>query len=388
MASITKSIHLSSSPNRIQGRLLVVASVFLGFYALGLTLAPAARARSWEVDYRWNHWLGYLTWLILIILVDRLIKRNLPNRDPYLLPVAALLSGWGLMTIWRLYPDFGLRQTMWFAIAMVLFAAALRLPENLEFLRRYKYVFLTGGLLLTGLTLLFGTNPASNVGPNLWLGCCGVYFQPSEPLKLLLIIYLSAYLADKQPWTWISSSGSRKNDAGSKGIHRDQPRSLSNALPLLVPILIMTGLTLLLLLVQRDLGTATIFVFLFTVIVYLATGRKLILFMSAALLFLAGISSYFLFDVVQLRIDAWFNPWLDPSGRSYQIVQSLLAIAHGGIGGRGPGMGSPTLVPISHSDFIFSAIVEESGLGGRPCLDWFADADHCQRIKNRSARPR
>jgi len=126
----------------------------------------------------------------------------------------------------------------------------------------------------------------------------------------------------------------------------------------------MTGLTLLLLLVQRDLGTATIFVFLFAVITYLATERKIILIMSGFLLALAGLSSYFLFDVVRLRIDAWFNPWLDPSNRSYQIVQSLIAMANGGVGGRGPGMGSPTLVPISHSDFIFSAIVEESGLLG------------------------
>lgn len=341
-----------------------MAGVFLGLYALALTVAPAARIRSWEADYRWNHWLGYLAWLILIFLVDRQIKRNLPNRDPFLLPVAALLSGWGLMTIWRLYPDFGLRQTMWFAIAMVLFAAALRLPENLEFLRKYKYVLLTGGLLLTALTLLFGTNPASEVGPNLWLGCCGVYFQPSEPLKLLLIIYLSAYLADKQPWTWISSSRFGDKEGGSEDIDRGQTGSLSTTLPLLVPILIMTGLILLLLLVQRDLGTATIFMFLFAVIVYLATGRRLILILSAALLLLAGISGYFLFDVVQLRIDAWLNPWLDPSDRSYQIVQSLLAIAHGGVGGRGPGMGSPTLVPISHSDFIFTAIIEESGLVG------------------------
>jgi hypothetical protein len=86
--------------------------------------------------------------------------------------------------------------------------------------------------------------------------------------------------------------------------------------------------------------------------------------MSAFLLALAGLSSYFLFDVVRLRIDAWFNPWIDPSNRSYQIVQSLIAMANGGVGGRGPGMGSPTLVPISHSDFIFSAIIEESGLLG------------------------
>ena len=341
---------------------MILAGVFLGFYALALTLAPAARARSWEVEYRWNHWIGYLVWVILIIIIDRQTRRYLPDRDPYLLPIAALLSGWGLMTIWRLYPDFGLRQTMWFAIAMIVFGLGLRLPTQLEFLRRYKFVLLTGGLILTALTLLFGTNPGSAGGPHLWLGCCGFYFQPSEPLKLLLIIFLSAYLADKKPWLVLSSY----RTLGAKvSLGEDESKQgSSSSLSLLAPILFMSGLTLLLLLVQRDLGTATIFVFLFAVITYLATERKIILIMSTFLLMIAGLSSYFLFDVVRLRIDAWINPWLDPSNRSYQIVQSLLAMANGGIGGRGPGMGSPTLVPISHSDFIFSAIVEESGLVG------------------------
>jgi len=68
--------------------------------------------------------------------------------------------------------------------------------------------------------------------------------------------------------------------------------------------------------------------------------------------------------LVRVRVDAWLNPWLDPSGRSYQIVQSLLAIANGGIFGRGPGLGSPGVVPLAHSDLIFAAIVEESGLLG------------------------
>ena len=364
MSSITKSIHLSESPGPIQSRLLVLAGIFLGLYALALSLAPAVRARSWEVDYRWNHWIGYLAWLILVIIVDRQIRRYLPKRDPYLLPVAALLSGWGMMTIWRLFPDFGLRQTMWFAVAMIVFTAGLRLPTHLEFLRRYKYILLTGGLVLTALTLLFGTNPASQAGPHLWLGCCGVYFQPSEPLKLLLIIYLSAYLADMQPWVRLSAPRVKSDENDLENNAQILPGSSSSPLPLLAPILFMTGLTLLLLLVQRDLGTASIFVFLFAVIAYLATGRKMILLMSSALLLVAGISSYFLFDVVRIRIDAWLNPWLDPSGRSYQIVQSLLSIANGGVGGRGPGMGSPTLVPISHSDFVYSAIVEESGLVG------------------------
>lgn len=341
--------------------MLVLAGVFLGLYALALTLAPAVRERSWEVDYQWNHWLGFLAWAVLLIIANRQSKLRLPDRDPYLLAVASLLSGWGMMTIWRLFPGFGLRQTMWFTIAMIVFILGLRLSPQLEILRRYKYVLLTGGLILTALTLIFGTNPASESGPRLWLGCCGIYFQPSEPLKLLLIIYLSAYLADKEPWMRLSSAIPNDN----LGVEdSNQAGSKSSSLSLLAPILFLTGLTVLLLLVQRDLGTATIFVYLFALIVYLATERKLVLIVSALLLLAAGISGYLMFDVVRLRIDAWLNPWVDPSGRSYQIVQSLIAMANGGVGGRGPGIGSPTLVPISHSDFIFSAIVEEGGLVG------------------------
>lgn len=358
MASITQSIRISGSSNRI---LIFFAGLFLGVYSLGLTLSPAARLRSWDVDYRWEHWIGYGVWLTMVIIGDWQIRQKLRNRDPYLYPVAALLTGWGLMTIWRLFPDFGLRQTIWFAIASIVFWLGLYLPIHLDFLRRYKYILLSAGLILTALTLIFGTNPAGSLGPRLWLGCCGVYFQPSEPLKLLLIIFLSAYLAGKRPWFSLSTTKSDGSTQESEAGDRSQNAS---SLSLLAPLLFMTGITLLLLLVQRDLGTATIFLFLFAVITYLATERKIILALSALLLVTASLGSYFLFDVVRLRIEAWLNPWLDPSNRSYQIVQSLIALANGGVGGRGPGMGSPTLVPVSHSDFIYSAIVEEGGLLG------------------------
>jgi cell division protein FtsW (lipid II flippase) len=331
-------INTSLSPQQIQARLLKLAALFLFLYSLILTLAPAARERSWAVDYRWGHWLGFVIWAGLIALTHYQLRRRLPDSDPYLLPLAALLSGWGMLTVWRLDASLGERQALWLVVSLGIFILGLRLPADLRFLRRYKYLWLTGGLLLTALTLVFGTNPLGG-GPRLWLGCCGVYFQPSEPLKLLLIVYLAAYLAgampiNLRPW------------------------------PLLAPTLAVTGLALLLLLVQRDLGTASIFIVLYTLVLYIASGRKRVLLVSLAGLGLAGLAGYFLFDVVRLRVDAWLNPWLDPSGRSYQIVQSLMAIANGGIIGRGPGMGSPGLVPISISDFIFSAISEETGLLG------------------------
>jgi hypothetical protein len=124
------------------------------------------------------------------------------------------------------------------------------------------------------------------------------------------------------------------------------------------------GIALLLLAVQHDLGTASIFIFLYAIILFIASGKKRILLISLIGLAVAGVAGYFLFDVVRIRVDAWLNPWIDPSGRSYQIVQSLMAVANGGTSGRGPGMGSPGLVPVAISDFIFVAIAEETGVAG------------------------
>jgi len=324
--------------NSIQSRLLRWAGFFLFIYSMILTISPAIREHSWDVDYRLSHWIGFFVWLGLMTLAHLATVKHLQERDPYLLPAAALLSGWGLLTIWRLDETFGFRQMIWLGVCVFIFILVLYLPHNLNFLRQYKYILLGSGLLITALTLLFGANPLG-AGPRLWLGCCGVYFQPSEPLKLLLVIYLSAYLADRFSIRLSS-------------------------FPIFVPTLVVTGLALLLLLVQRDLGTASIFVCIFTIMIFLATGRRRILFSTIIFLTLALFLGYFFIDIIRVRVIGWLDPWADPSGQSYQIVQSLLAVANGGVFGRGPGLGSPRLVPVAISDFIYAAIAEETGLVG------------------------
>jgi cell division protein FtsW (lipid II flippase) len=332
----------ASPTDTIQSRLLRLAALFLFGYSLALTFAPAARAHTWAVSYLWQHWIGFAIWLVAFNLAHQQTARRLPDRDPYLLPLAGMLSGWGLLTIWRLYPEFGARQTVWLALAALLLVAGLRLPGTLSFLRRYKYLWLTGALLLTAATFIFGTSPSGS-GPQLWLGFGGIYLQPSEPLKLLLIAYLAAFLADSL--------------AARIGL-----------LQVVLPTLLMTASALLLLFAQRDLGTATLLIVLYAVMLYIGTGRKRILFAGLAFLLLAGVGGYLMFDVVRLRVEAWLNPWIDPLGRSYQIVQSLIAVAAGDVIGRGPGLGSPSVVPVAHSDFIFAAIAEETGLLGTAAL--------------------
>jgi len=326
----------------IQSRLLALAAVFLFLYSAILTLSPAVRARSWDVDLRWGHWIGFAIWGVIFAMAHWQVRGRLPESDPLLLPLAALLSGWGVLTIWRLDATFGMRQTVWLAVSVAALIASLRWPSNLNFLRRYRYLWLVGGLALTALTLVFGVNPLGG-GPRLWLGCCGFYFQPSEPLKLLLIVYLSAYLADRIP-------------------------STERLTPLLLPTVLLTGIALLILVVQRDLGTASIFIFLYAVILYLATGRKRVIVFSLLILLIAGLVGYLFVDVIHTRIDVWLDPWADPSGRAYQVIQSLMAIANGGLPGRGIGIGFPALVPVAVSDFIFSAIAEEAGLAASVAL--------------------
>src|SRR5688500_5380868 len=167
----------------IQSKLLKMAAGFLILQTLLITLSPAVRERNLDVDYRWSQWMALILWALFIVRAHRFIRDRLPDADPYLFPAAAFLSGWGLLTIWRLDSGFGARQALWLGVSILVLSYGLELPTTLSFLRRYKYLLLTGGLILTSLTLLFGTNPTVFV-PRLWLGCCGVYFQPSEPLKL------------------------------------------------------------------------------------------------------------------------------------------------------------------------------------------------------------
>ncbi len=316
--------------------LLRLATAFIFLLTLILTFAPSVRERTWAVQLNISQWAGFFIWTASILFAHHQLKRNLPDHDHFLFASASLLTGWGILTIWRLDPAFGWKQSIWLIFIVLIFSAIQKLPHDLAFLRRNKSLLLTVGFFITALTLFFGTSP-SGFGPRLWLGCCGIYLQPSEPLKLLLVIYLSAFLADHGPTRFI---------------------------PMLTPTIFVTSLGLIILLVQRDLGTASIFILLFTVMLFLATGKKRILLVMGGALSVAALIGYFFSSIIQLRLNVWINPWDDPAGSSFQIIQSLLAVANGGTFGRGLGIGNPSLVPVTISDFIFSAIAEETGLVG------------------------
>lgn len=321
-----------------------LAFVFLCLIALALFLAPALDSGDTaDLGRRVMHLVVLPIWAAAAWVLHKNLHRICPQRDPLLLPIALLLTGWGQLEIWRIAPAFGLRQVGWLIIAVSAALVILRNGKDLAWLRNYRYLWLSAGLLLTLLTLIFGTNPSVNE-PRLWLGCCGVYFQPSEPLRLLLIAFMASYLADRVVTMRL---GDRNSWAG-----------------LLAPLILAWGLSAALLLAQRDLGTGSLFLALFTVLLYMSSGRWQVLLAAAFLGALAVWLGHSLFDIVQIRVEAWIHPWLDPAGGSYQIVQALIAVASGGLFGSGPGLGSPGYVPVAHSDLIFAAVAEEYGIAG------------------------
>jgi len=278
-----------------------------------------------------------------------LLWRYLPQHDPLLLPTVALLTGWGLLLIGRLAINFLLRQTVWLIISTVTLMGVVRLGRDLRWLRRFRYTWLLGGLALLAVTLILGVNP-SGYGPRLWLGAWGVYFQPSEPLKLLMVIFLASYLAERR--------GLLLSEGWKVGRWRLPP------LAYVGPLLAMFGLAAVLLMWQEDLGAAMLFFFTFLAMLYLATGQWGYVAAGLVLFVIVGLAGYQLSDRVALRIDGWLNPWPEASDRAFQIVQSLMAFGAGSIFGQGLGLGQPTYIPAVHTDFVFAAVGEEFGLMG------------------------
>jgi cell division protein FtsW (lipid II flippase) len=328
---------------RREGLLLLLAAAFIGINALGLSLSLTGTVSG-------QHLWAPAAWVGVIGISHFLLHRYKPHRDPYIFPLFAFLSGWGLILIDRLAANFLSRQVIWLVLATAVFLIVSILPKNLRWLRRYRYSWLILGLLLLAATLIFGVNP-SGYGAALWLPIPffgQVYFQPSELLKLLLIIFLASYFEEREELLRVST---RKGLLGS--------------LPYLTPLLLMWGFCIILLVWQRDLGAATIFFVVFLTLLYLATSERRYVILGMGLMAIASIFAYFAFqDLVALRIDAWWNPWPDANDRAFQIVQSLYALASGHIFGQGVGQGSPYYIPVVHSDFVFAAIAEEWGLIG------------------------
>jgi cell division protein FtsW (lipid II flippase) len=341
------------------------ASLLLAFPLLFATIAFAQLSLVETGRLTLGHFIPVGVLSLCLVGAGWTLNRWQPYHDRLLLPLVGMLSGLGLAEVARLapslspggqpggislvLPSFLLRQLIWLVLGTLVLLAVGLAPRNLRWLRRYRYTWLFAGLALLALTLVIGVNP-SGFGARLWLGARGVYIQPSELLKLLMLVFLASYLEDRRQVLL-------EVEARIGRWQLPHPAYLG-------PMLLMWGFSMLLLIWQRDLGAALLFFGVFLAMLYAATGQGRYVLTGTALLVVAAIVGYRLFDHVALRVDAWWNPWQEASGRSFQIVQSLLAFANGGVLGQGLGQGLPTAIPVVHTDFVFAAIGEEYGLVG------------------------
>lgn len=286
-------------------------------------------------------------------LVHVMRRALVPRADPYLLPITALLSSLGILMIYRIDPELALLQASWLVVGLAVFLLILVVFRRYEVLADYRYLVGIAGLLLLVLTVVAAREVN---GARLWIRLGGIGFQPPEFAKLLLVVFFAAYLADVRELLAVSTR-----------------RVLGVAVPpfrYLAPLLAVWVLSLALMVFLRDLGTSLLFFAALLALLYVATGRPLYV-VTGLLLF--GVGAYVLYQVfghVQVRVDIWLDPWQDVAGRGYQIVQSLFALAAGGLFGRGLGEGylvlrsGQSIIPALETDFIFSAIGEELGLAG------------------------
>ena len=278
-----------------------------------------------------------------------------PGADPAILPIVFALSGIGITFVTRLAPKLAMGQVVWLFVGVFAMIVILYLVPNLDTLMNYKFSIGLLGVVLLILPMIFGIEIG---GSRLWLSIGGFTFQPGEFAKICITLFLASFLAEYR-------------EALSATSRKIGPLTLP-APRMLAPMLTMWSLSLLVVVFERDLGSALLFFTIFVIMLYICTGRASYVFIALALLGIGAFFCYHAFSHVKIRFDIWLDPFQDPSGRGMQIVQSLFSIADGGYFGQGIGRGLPTLIPVVESDFIFSAIAEEMGLlGGSAILMLF-----------------
>jgi cell division protein FtsW (lipid II flippase) len=284
--------------------------------------------------------------------------------DQLLLPLAATIGGIGLVMLNRLPQglagmnlmgiQLGMAETqlVWFAIGLVAMVAIAVLFRDDGVLRHYKYTWALAGAALLGVTFLFGNEVN---GARLWLSIGPISFQPGEAIKIVLVVFIAAYLAEKR--------------AMLAGANRRIWFINIPPLPYLLPMLAIFAIVMGMVVISNDLGIALLFYGIFLTMLFVATGRRSYVLIGLVL-FLAG--SWFAYETVgrvQTRVNDWLNPFADPTGSGYQTVQALYAFGRGGLFGEGLGQGLPLIsgnipIPAIQTDFIFTAIAEELGLVG------------------------
>ncbi|MGA7135380.1 MAG: FtsW/RodA/SpoVE family cell cycle protein [Mycobacterium sp.] len=342
-------------PNRRNAELaLLCFAAVITAAAFAIVQANQDRGISWQL-------LDYAVGFLAVFVVAHLaVRRYAPYADPLLLPIVALLNGLGLVMIHRL--DLGERlaegsgravanpQILWTLVGVGAFAFVVIWLKDHRQLARYGYVCGLIGLVILAIPALLPRSLSEQNGAKIWVRLPGFSIQPAEFSKILLLIFFSAVLVAKRGLF---------TSAGKHVLGMDLPRPRD-----LAPLLAAWVASIAVMVFEKDLGTSLLLYASFLVVVYLATQRFSWVVLGLALFALGSVAAYFIFNHVRVRVQTWLDPFADPDGAGYQIVQSLFSFATGGVFGTGLGNGQPDTVPAAATDFITAAFGEELGLVG------------------------
>lgn len=338
-------------------RLLLVVALTLGLGWMGLASTRAGSITIGDPS-------PMLCWLLALGALHLGFSISGRDLDQILLPVVGLLGGISVLLMERLPQDLvvqrlgdrtlmlGDLQLLWLLVGAAVLGVTAISVRSVRWLREYRYTWALLGICLLGAVFLLGDEVN---GARLSLRLGPLSGQPSELLKVILVVFLAAYLADNR--VILASSTTRLGPA------RLPP------LPYLVPMVAMWGLALGLVIIQKDLGAALLLFGVFLAMLYIATRRGSYVIVGMVLFMVGAALLYGQLGHVRTRVDIWLDPWADPLGSGYQVIRALYAFGRGGILGTGldaglPVVGSVPAIPLIHTDFAFAAVGEEMGLLG------------------------
>ncbi len=249
--------------------------------------------------------------------------------DEILLLMVDTLAILGFVILQRLTPTLALRQAEWFAAGnIVLFLAMLVIPH----IRKPGWLLTPLMVLGPAIVFLVAFFGEKSGGATSKLPIGDFSIQPAEFAKVIFIVVLAYSLEEMQTF-------------------RQR-----------IPALLFAMFSILGVAMQKDLGGALHYFLVFLFMYYIATSDWLVTAAAAGAGIAASVIGYHLFSHVQVRVEAWKNPWADVGGKGYQVAQSLMAMGSGGWFGMGLNLGEPYAIPASRTDFIFAAICEEFGI--------------------------
>jgi cell division protein FtsW (lipid II flippase) len=266
------------------------------------------------------------------------------SRDDTLPALAVLLSSVGLAVVARLNPDLAHKQIVWLAFSLVLAVAAGPAFERFRVLAAYKYIWILCAIALFVALALFGQEVN---GARLWIRLGPVQFEPIEVIKLLIVLFMASYLNDT-----------------ADVIARTRPWSLRANAKYLGPLFLGWGVSMGILVFERDLGMAALMLATFVAMLYVATRRVDLVAGATGVFALGAWWAATHYSYVERRIAVWKDPFHDPLGAGYQAVQSMFSLANGGLFGTGYGQGRPDYIPEVATDYVYAAFGEEWGAIG------------------------